>query len=162
MVAAAGDVLMGAGVATGSTAIFGAGQSVAGAGAALGSAIFGAAVAASDDVAGAAATRAGPSASTKVTNLPETKGQSVPQGQAVDKWNKFLGPGAQTDIHPRLGTSDPNRVVTQTSSNTWRSIRFGPHEMNSSPTKFHYHEETWSYDADADTMTVANNLVRMH
>jgi hypothetical protein len=42
-----------------------------------------------------------------------------------------------------------------------RSIRYGKHEMESSPTKHHNHEETWQYDAATDTMTVTNTQVRV-
>jgi hypothetical protein len=55
---------------------------------------------------------------------------------AVDKWDEFLGPGKYTDIHPRTGQKDPDRIF---SADGKRSIRFGSHEMNSKPTKFHYH-----------------------
>lgn len=42
-----------------------------------------------------------------------------------------------------------------------RSVRYGPHAMNSSPARHHYHEETWSYDAPTDTMTVRNAVIRV-
>ncbi len=42
-----------------------------------------------------------------------------------------------------------------------RSIRYGNHEMNSSPTKHHYHEETWTYDSIDDVMNVDNSVVRV-
>jgi hypothetical protein len=57
---------------------------------------------------------------------------------AVDKWNEFLGSGEHTNIHPRTGLKDPDRIFSVDGT---RSIRFGLHEMNSKPSKFHYHEE---------------------
>ncbi|MGN7117198.1 hypothetical protein ACTHQ8_13205 [Lysinibacillus odysseyi] len=33
--------------------------------------------------------------------------------------------------------------------------------MNSSPTKHHYHEETWTYDSIDDVMNVDNSVVRV-
>lgn len=78
--------------------------------------------------------------------------------EALDRWNDFLGPGPHTNIHPRTGVADPNRIV---SNDGLRSIRFGPQEMNSSPTKFHYHEETWSFDPVANAWNVENLLVRV-
>jgi hypothetical protein len=32
---------------------------------------------------------------------------------------------------------------------------------NSKPTKHHYHEETWSYDAATDTMSAGNTIKRV-
>jgi hypothetical protein len=32
--------------------------------------------------------------------------------------------------------------------------------MASSPTKHHYHEETWQYDSSTDVMTVGNTIKR--
>jgi hypothetical protein len=77
---------------------------------------------------------------------------------ATDKWDEFLGPGEHTNIHPRTGEPDPNRIV---SSDGKRSIRYGDHEMNSNPTKHHYHEETWTYDPVNDVMNVDNSVVRV-
>lgn len=42
-----------------------------------------------------------------------------------------------------------------------RSIRFGNHEMGSSPNKFHYHEETWAFDEALNAWDVTNRLVRV-
>ena len=42
-----------------------------------------------------------------------------------------------------------------------RSIRFGSHEMNSKPSKFHYHEEIWTYDPINNVMNVDNTVVRV-
>ena len=78
--------------------------------------------------------------------------------EAVDKWEDFLGPGEYTDIHPRTGLKDPDRIF---SADGKRSIRFGPHEMNSKPSKFHYHEEVWTYDPINNVMNVDNTVVRM-
>ena len=86
----------------------------------------------------------------------ETFGDPIRASQATQAWDDFLGPGPHTDIHPRLGTPDPDRIV---SADGQRSIRMGDHEMNSKPTKFHYHEETWNYDAATNTWDV-DNVVR--
>ena len=77
---------------------------------------------------------------------------------AVDKWDEFLGPGEYTDIHPRTGLKDPDRIF---SADGKRSIRFGSHEMNSKPSKFHYHEEIWTYDQVNNVMNVDNTVVRV-
>ena len=70
----------------------------------------------------------------------ETKsGQAVRQRNALTDWDEFLGPG-QTNIDPRDGLPDPDRIW---SADGMRSIRFGPHEMNSGQRKLHYHKETW-------------------
>jgi hypothetical protein len=100
-----------------------------------------------------------PSASTKVIQAPETIApRPIKPENAVSEWEKFLGPGPYTNQHPRTGATDPDRIV---SSDGARSIRYGSHEMNSGPTKQHYHQETWSYDPVADTMTVTNTIVRI-
>jgi RHS repeat-associated protein len=86
----------------------------------------------------------------------ETFGNPIRASEATQAWDDFLGRGPHTDIHPRLGTPDPDRIV---SADGTRSIRMGPHEMNSKPTKFHYHEETWNYDRGSNTWDV-DNVVR--
>jgi hypothetical protein len=101
----------------------------------------------------------GPTSATSVDVKPEIIApQPVKPSDAVDRWDTFLGPGDHTDIHPRTGVPDPNRIV---SADGTRSIRYGRHEMQSSPTNHHYHEETWYHDPAADTMTVANTQVRV-
>ncbi|WP_368905004.1 WXG100 family type VII secretion target [Bacillus wiedmannii] len=77
---------------------------------------------------------------------------------AVTKWDEFLGTGTHTNIHPRTGLEDADRIF---SADGTRSIRFGSHEMNSKPSKFHYHEETWTYDPVNNVMNVDNTLVRV-
>jgi hypothetical protein len=100
----------------------------------------------------------GPTASTKVVSY-ETKSPTAVKPQDVTtEWDRFLGPGPYTNKHPRTGNPTDSLIV---SADGMRSIRYGNHEMNSSPTKHHYHEETWIYDAASDTMTVINNLVRI-
>ena len=80
--------------------------------------------------------------STKVTNV----------------WDNYLGKNT-TNIHPRTGVADPNRIF---SADGIKSIRFGNHEMGSMGTpKGHFHYETWTYDAATDTMTVTNTLQRI-
>ena len=78
--------------------------------------------------------------------------------EATNRWEEFLGEGPYTNSHPRTGVSDPNRIV---SADGARSIRMGPHEMNSSPTKFHFHEETWSFDSSTNTWNIANVIQRV-
>jgi RHS repeat-associated protein len=104
-------------------------------------------------------TKTGPTSSTKVVELPEvTAPKPIKPEAAVAEWDKFLGPGPHTNTHPRTGVPDANRIV---SADRTRSIRYGNHEMGSKPTKHHYHEETWTYDAATDTMTVANTIKRV-
>ena len=82
----------------------------------------------------------------------------VKPGQAIERWNDFLGSGQHTDMHPRTGISDPDRIVSE---DGLRSIRFGDHEMSSRPTKFHYHEETWTPDESGESWHVDNRIVRV-
>ncbi|MEZ2577536.1 RHS repeat-associated core domain-containing protein [Buttiauxella ferragutiae] len=77
---------------------------------------------------------------------------------AVNQWDKFLGPGPHTNTHPRTGMPDADRIVFADGT---RSIRYGNHEMNSGPTKHHYHEETWTYDPVTNVMNVDNSVVRV-
>lgn len=94
-----------------------------------------------------------------VINLPETTSPRPLKPAQVDQaWSDFLGPGDWTNIHPRTGVADPNRLV---SADGLRSIRVGRHEMNSKPTKFHYHEETWDFITPSNTWVVSNNMVRV-
>ncbi|NUK88479.1 RHS repeat-associated core domain-containing protein [Streptomyces lunaelactis] len=78
--------------------------------------------------------------------------------QVLDEWEKFLGDGPYTNIHPRTGQVDPNRLV---SADGTRSIRMGDHEMNSKPTRFHFHQETWTYISPSNTWIVDNTMVRV-
>lgn len=78
--------------------------------------------------------------------------------EAVDKWDEFLGPKPHNNVHPRTGQTDADRIFSQDGT---RSIRFGSHEMNSKPTKFHYHEETWTYDPIDNVMNVDNTVIRV-
>ncbi|MFC8618599.1 RHS repeat-associated core domain-containing protein [Micromonospora purpureochromogenes] len=95
----------------------------------------------------------------RVVELPETiSPRPLKPSQADKAWSDFLGPGQWTNKHPRTGAPDPNRLV---SGDGRRSIRMGPHEMNSKPTKFHYHEETWDFRVPDNTWLVANNIVRV-
>ncbi len=77
---------------------------------------------------------------------------------ALNRWDDFLGPGPHTNIHPRTGLPDPDRIV---SADGKRSIRYGNHEMNSKPTKHHYHEETWTLDPANNVMNDDNLVVRV-
>jgi hypothetical protein len=78
----------------------------------------------------------------------------IRKGNAVDEWNDFLGP-KQTDIHPRTGEQDLDRIVSQDGT---RSVRFGEHEMGSE--RLHYHLEEWTIDSDLDfpTITITNDV----
>ena len=100
-----------------------------------------------------------PSASTRVINAPEVKSpNSIKSSQVTQRWDDYLGPNT-TNINPRTGQVDLNRIF---STDGTRSVRFDSHEMNSIGTpKFHYHEETWIYDAINDIMTVLNTLQRI-
>ena len=82
----------------------------------------------------------------------------VKSNDVVKGWDEFLGPGPHTNKHPRTGAVDPNRIV---SADGKRSIRYGEHEMKSTPKKHHYHEETWTYDEATNVMNVDNTMVRI-
>jgi len=77
---------------------------------------------------------------------------------AVNKWDEFLGAGEYNNIHPRTGLPDADRIF---SADGKRRIRFRSHEMNSKPSKFHYHEETWTHDPINNVMNVDNTVVRV-
>lgn len=77
---------------------------------------------------------------------------------ATDAWEEFLGEGPYTNVNPRTGELDPDRVV---SAGGTRSIRYGDHEMNGRPTRHHYHEETWNYDKSLDIWWVDNTMIRV-
>ncbi len=66
--------------------------------------------------------------------------------------------GERTNIRPRTGEVDPDRIISEDGT---RSIRYGNHEMNSSPTKHHYHEETWRLNSETGAMDVDNVVVRV-
>ncbi|WP_106976953.1 polymorphic toxin-type HINT domain-containing protein [Streptomyces sp. NRRL S-920] len=94
-----------------------------------------------------------------VDNLPEVTAPKPLKPSQVDQaWSAFLGSGPYTNIHPRTGQVDRNRLV---SSDGRRSIRMGDHEMNSKPTKFHYHMETWDWNSVTNTWTVGNTMQRV-
>jgi len=100
-----------------------------------------------------------PDTSTKQGYHNETYApKPVKPENAVDKWDEFLGPGPHSNNHPRTGLPDPDRIV---SADGKRSIRYGNHEMNSKPTKHHYHEEIWTYDPVENVMNVDNSVVRV-
>ena len=104
-----------------------------------------------------AAETAGDAASSVVTT-ERAAVQALKPSEAVARWDEFLGTGPTTNLHPRTGLPDPNRIV---SADGTRSIRFGPHEMGSSPAKFHFHEETCNFYPDLNTWQVDNVLVRV-
>jgi hypothetical protein len=74
----------------------------------------------------------------------EIKGPTVRDVDATDQWDEFLGEGPYSDSHPRQGIPDADRIVSADGS---RSIRMGSHETRN-PQNFHYHEESWTQDAD--------------
>nr|WSX77836.1 DUF6531 domain-containing protein [Streptomyces sp. NBC_00899] len=95
----------------------------------------------------------------KVTELPEVVAPKPLKPQHVEQaWKDFLGDGPYTNIHPRKGIPDPDRLV---SADGKRSIRMGPHEMNSKLTKFHFHMETWDFIAPTNEWVVGNTMVRV-
>lgn len=100
-----------------------------------------------------------PSAKTKVINTPEVKApRAIKSSEVTKRWEEYLGPNT-TNINPRTGKVDPYRIF---SADGTRSVRFGNHEMNSSgKPKYHYHEETWTYDPKTDTLTVTDTLQRI-
>ena len=76
----------------------------------------------------------------------------------VAAWGAFLGAGPYTHKHPRTGASDATRLV---SADGKRSIRYGTHEKTSTPNLHHYHEETWTWDSTANTLSVDNQVQRV-
>jgi hypothetical protein len=108
---------------------------------------------------GARATKPGapPKGPSTVTQTETYAPSPMKPSAATGAWDDFLGSG-QTNINPRTGLPDPNRIF---SADGTRSIRFGPHEMNSSPTKFHYHQETWTYDPVTNNWHVDNVVQRV-
>ncbi|EGD48650.1 hypothetical protein Cpap_3073 [Ruminiclostridium papyrosolvens DSM 2782] len=100
-----------------------------------------------------------PNVNTKVINAAEVKApNAIKSSEVTNRWNSYLGENT-TNINPRTGQVDPNRIF---SADGTKSVRFDNHEMNSMGTpKFHYHEETWTFDPVNNTMTVTNTLQRI-
>ena len=90
---------------------------------------------------------------------PEIKSPNqVKTSDVTNYWDDYLGSN-QTNIHPRTGLLDNNRIF---SADGTKSIRFGNHEMDSmGTTKFHFHLEEWKYDPVNDVMDYFNTLVRI-
>ncbi|WP_339530548.1 RHS repeat domain-containing protein, partial [Pseudomonas sp. RA_15y_Pfl1_P11] len=86
----------------------------------------------------------GESLPTTTSNIPPEMGyhketyanKPVKPEETTRKWDEFLGPHPHTNTNPRTGKPDRDRIV---SSDAKRSIRYGSHEMNSQPSKHHYH-----------------------
>ncbi|MFD9405705.1 putative T7SS-secreted protein [Streptomyces sp. NPDC059989] len=94
-----------------------------------------------------------------VVNTPEVKApKPLKPHEAMDAWEDFLGEGPYTNVHPRTGLPDPDRLV---SADGTRSIRLGPHEMGGKPTRFHFHMETWTFISPSNTWVVDNTMVRV-
>lgn len=84
-------------------------------------------------------------------------GQPVKEADVASEQSAFLEGGPHSNTHPRTRQPDPSRRV---SADGKRSVRYGDHEKASAGTsKHHYHEETWSYDGEADVMNV-DSVVR--
>ena len=100
-----------------------------------------------------------PSNNTQIVHHPEIKSPNqVKMRDVTNYWDDYLGSN-QTNIHPRTGLVDNDRIF---SADGTRSIRFGNHEMNSmGTTKFHFHQEEWKYDSVNDVMEYFNTLVRI-
>ena len=74
---------------------------------------------------------------------------SINVKDVTDYWDKYLGSG-QTDIDPRTGKKDPNRIF---SADGKRSILFGEDEMASMGTKeFYFIQEIWPDNGAAQEM----------
>ncbi len=84
--------------------------------------------------------------------------KAVKPQDATNNWDEFLGAGPHGNKHPRTGEIDPNRIV---SADGKRSIRYGRHEMDSKPTKHHYHEEIWTLEPKSNVMNVDNTIIRV-
>ncbi|MEU4210383.1 putative T7SS-secreted protein [Streptomyces sp. NPDC026206] len=94
-----------------------------------------------------------------VVNLPEVAApKPLKPKEAAAVMEEFLGEGPYTNVHPRTGEVDQNRLV---SADGRRSIRMGDHEMNSKPTKFHFHMETWDFVAPSNEWIVGNTMARV-
>ena len=100
-----------------------------------------------------------PSSNTQIVQHPEVKAPNqVKASDVTNYWDNYLGSN-QTNINPRTGLVDNNRLF---SADGTRSIRFGNHEMNSvGTTKFHFHQEEWKYDPNNDVMEYFNTLIRI-
>lgn len=100
-----------------------------------------------------------PSKKTQVINHGEVKASNqIETSKVTDMWDEFLGKN-QTNINPRTGEVDLDRIF---SADGTKSVRFGKHEMKSmGTTKFHFHQETWEYDALQDVMHYYNTLFRI-
>lgn len=100
-----------------------------------------------------------PSENTKIITEPEVKNPTtIKYSDTTDAWDSYLGKN-QTDINPRTGLVDKNRLFSAVGT---RSIRFSKHEMDSiGTTKAHFHYETWNYDSQNDVITITNTLQRM-
>ena len=99
------------------------------------------------------------------TNIPGLEGSEVAGANVVpdldavrSQWLAFLGPGGLNQRHPRTGAIDPTRLI---SADGQRSIRYGNHERNSAPNQHHFHQETWTYQAASNSISVANVLRRV-
>jgi RHS repeat-associated protein len=110
----------------------------------------------------AGAPQATSESSTRVAGRGYHQEQMAPQPvkpeEAVGRWDEFLGEGPYSNEHPRTGQPDPDRLVSMDKT---RSIRYGKHEMQSSPTNHHYHEETWALDEATNQMNVDNTVRRV-
>ena len=74
---------------------------------------------------------------------------SINVKDVTDYWDKYLGSG-QTDINPRTGQKDPDRLF---SADEKRSILFGKDEMASMETKeFYFIQEIWPDNGAAQEM----------
>lgn len=47
----------------------------------------------------------------------------------MDDINKHLGNGYITNIHPRKGTIDNDRIFAKQPDGNWNTVRIGNHEM---------------------------------
>jgi hypothetical protein len=69
----------------------------------------------------------------------------------------------QAEVQRRIDPSETERERTSSfnSRQSVEGIRYGAHEMKSSLTKHHYHEETWTYDPSYNVMNGDNVIVRV-
>lgn len=93
------------------------------------------------------------------TDLPEVKRPSPIKPSAAEQmWNDHLGPGPYSNVHPRTGVIDADRLWSAAGD---RSIRMGDHEMNSKPSKFHFHLETWDWISVTNHWVIGNEMQRV-
>jgi RHS repeat-associated protein len=66
--------------------------------------------------------------------------RTINDTDAIGDWDRHLGSGPITNIHPRTGLVDNDRIFAQQPDGSWHAVRMGDHEMRN-PNNLHYHLE---------------------